>query len=485
VASTALARYAPTRARVLTGAFLLLCVSLIAVYPFLSSTGRDVVFLMFSWGVMIPVAVCVSRSAPTARLPWWLLLAALAAGAVGSTVRRVPDLQSLGPAAAPVLDSIGNALMLAAALAIVARRGRYDIGGLIDTTIMSLALGGLLWSVLLLPHMQESGRTFTATATLFVTVMALCGALGALVRLMETDAEHIRALRFLLGALALHLSACVLLALWTAPQAAVIARMMFMAAYLSLGIFALDRSAARLVQPSAPPRDVLGPRRLVFLGVALAAVPLVTAVRALWGYPVDALFLAIGSVVLAPLVLLRIGLLSAERHRSEAALRHLATHDPLTGVLNRREFTERLNTQLRAGNDCVLVFCDLDGFKKVNDQLGHHAGDRILVEVAQRLLGCIRDNDFVGRFGGDEFLVLFRGAGEHDVPRLCARIRDVVSKPFQENAGGLAISVGAVASEAVLREQSAADDLIRRADKAMYAAKQPRLTITQLPAGVS
>jgi diguanylate cyclase (GGDEF)-like protein len=187
---------------------------------------------------------------------------------------------------------------------------------------------------------------------------------------------------------------------------------------------------------------------------------------------------------MAPLVLLRIGLLSAERNRSETALRHLAAHDPLTGVLNRREFTERLNTQLRSGSDCVLVFCDLDGFKKVNDELGHHAGDRILIEVAQRLLGCIREEDFVGRFGGDEFLVLFRGAGEADVPSLCERIREVVGKPFQENACGLAISVGAVASEAVLREQSAADDLIRRADKAMYAAKQPRITITQLTAGV-
>jgi diguanylate cyclase (GGDEF)-like protein len=282
-----------------------------------------------------------------------------------------------------------------------------------------------------------------------------------------------------------HLSSCVLLALWTAPQASVIGRMMFMTAYLSLGICALDRSSARLTRPGAPPRDVLGVGRLVFLGVALAAVPLVAGARVLFGYPVDALFLAIGSAAIAPLVLLRIGLLSAERNRSEAALRHLAAHDPLTGVLNRREFTDRLSAELRSDRECVLVFCDLDGFKKVNDRFGPPAGDRLLVEVAQRLLVCIRDQDFVGRFGGDEFLVLFRGAGEDDVSRLCERIRDVIGKPFQESACGLTISVGAVASQAVRREQVAADELIRHADKAMYAAKQPRLTIASLPAGIS
>ena len=467
----------------MAGALLLICAALIAAYPFLSPSGRNVVFLVFAWGVLVSAAVVVKRTEARARFPWQVLFVALAICAVASTVRRLPVLSDQAPFLYPTLDTIGNALLLATALAMVARRGRNDIGGLIDTTIVSLALGGLLWSVLLLPHMEQAGRPFADKATLFVTVMALCGALGALVRLMETDTEHIRALRFLLGALAFHLSACVLLALWTAPQAAVVGRMMFMAAYLSVGVFALDRSAARLARPGAPPRDVLGTGRLIFLGAALAAVPLVTGARALLGYPVDALFLAVGSVAMAPLVLLRIGRLSAERNRSEAALRHLAAHDPLTGVLNRRAFTERLSTQLRTGDDCVLIFCDLDGFKTINDNFGHPAGDRLLIEVAQRLLGCIRDGDFVGRFGGDEFLVLFRGAGEADVPRLCERIRDVVAIPFQGSTSGLTISVGAVASEASKREYSAAEELIRHADNAMYASKQPRLAFAPAQGG--
>jgi diguanylate cyclase (GGDEF)-like protein len=465
----------------LTGALLLICAALIAVYPLLSLVGRDVVFLVFSWGALAASAVVVRRTEAGARLPWQVLFVALAVGAVASTLRRVPALAEQSANLYPILDSIGNALLLAAALAVVARRGRNDIGGLIDTTIVSLALGGILWSLLLLPHMEATDRTFSATATLFVTVMALCGALGALVRLLETDTEHIRALRFLLGALSVHLAACVLLALWTNEQGSVVGRMMFMTAYLCVSLFALDRSATRLAQPGPPPRDVLGPGRLVFLGAALVAVPLVTGARALMGYPVDALFLAIGSAAMVPLVLLRIGRLSAERHRSEAALRHLAAHDPLTGVLNRREFTERLSAQLRQGDDCVLIFCDLDGFKTVNDRFGHTAGDRLLVEVAQRLRGCIRENDFVGRFGGDEFLVLFRGAGAADMPRLCDRIRDVVAKPFHESACGLTISVGAVASEAARREHSAAEELIRHADMAMYASREPRLAIAQQP----
>jgi diguanylate cyclase (GGDEF)-like protein len=202
------------------------------------------------------------------------------------------------------------------------------------------------------------------------------------------------------------------------------------------------------------------------------------------GYPVDARFLAIGSVAMAPLVMVRIGRLAAERNRSEAALRHLAAHDPLTGVLNPRAFTERLSAHLRTGEECVLVFCDLDGFKAINDRFGHPAGDRLLVEVAQRLLGCIREDDFVGRFGGDEFLVLFRGTGEADVARLSDRIREVVANPFQESTCGLTISVGAVASRAIKREPIAAEELIRHADNAMYASKQPRLAIARPPAGL-
>ncbi len=452
----------------------------IAAYPFLAQRGRDVVFLCFAWGAMIPVIIVERRSLPEARFPWRVLLVALGLGGIASTVRRVPGWEEVAAQTVPVLDAVGNGLMLVAALAVVARRGRGDIGGLIDTTIVSLALGGLLWSVLLLPHMEAGNRAFGAKATLFVTVMALCGALGALVRLIETDTERLRPLRFLLGALALHLSSCVLLTVWNTPTASVIGRMLFMTAYLSLGVFALDRSTAKLMQPGAPPRDALGPRRLVFLGAAMAAVPLVAGVRVLWGNPVDALFLALGSAAMAPLVMVRIGLLSAETDRSGQMLRHLAAHDPLTGVLNRREFTERLCARLRSGEQCVLVFCDLDGFKKVNDELGHQAGDRLLIEVANRLSACVSDKDSVGRFGGDEFLVLFSDAGEAELGPLCERIRQAIGKPFQENIEGLTISVGAVASNT-----GEAEELIRRADNAMYAAKQPRLAIEPIAAGIA
>ena len=102
-----------------------------------------------------------------------------------------------------------------------------------------------------------------------------------------------------------------------------------------------------------------------------------------------------------------------ELERSRAALHEEATHDPLTGLANRRLFYDRLQQAIRHahryGGKVGILYVDLDRFKDINDQHGHHVGDAVLTEVAKRLTSSIRDSDSVARLGGDEFVVLLEG----------------------------------------------------------------------------
>ncbi len=163
--------------------------------------------------------------------------------------------------------------------------------------------------------------------------------------------------------------------------------------------------------------------------------------------------------------------------RVEAAqqLLHIATHDTLTGLANRRMLTERLSHALaraeRTGEAVAVLFIDLDGFKSVNDRHGHGAGDEVLRDVATRLRRIARATDFVARLGGDEFVILLDTDVHPGSPSMLAeRVFDALSAPCRFTGGEAPIgaSIG-VAMHPPLSNLAA--DLIRRADAAMYEAK--------------
>lgn len=163
--------------------------------------------------------------------------------------------------------------------------------------------------------------------------------------------------------------------------------------------------------------------------------------------------------------------------RVEAAqqLLHIATHDTLTGLANRRMLTERLSHALaraeRTGEAVAVLFIDLDGFKSVNDKHGHGAGDEVLRDVASRLRRIARATDFVARLGGDEFVILLDTDVHPGSPSMLAeRVFDALSAPCRFTGGEAPIgaSIG-VAMHPPLSNLAA--DLIRRADAAMYEAK--------------
>jgi diguanylate cyclase (GGDEF)-like protein len=172
--------------------------------------------------------------------------------------------------------------------------------------------------------------------------------------------------------------------------------------------------------------------------------------------------------------------LAGQRRRAEQALRRMASHDALTGLPNRAACRERVTADLAhlrtanaAGPALAVLFADLDGFKPVNDRLGHAAGDELLIQVAARLRGCVREQDLVSRFGGDEFVVVCRDPDPRAaVEAICARIREMVERPL--TVGGETVRIGLSLGVAFADPAVTTDDLIGRADLAMYAAKQSK-----------
>ncbi len=164
-----------------------------------------------------------------------------------------------------------------------------------------------------------------------------------------------------------------------------------------------------------------------------------------------------------------------ERVRLEEELTHQAFHDGLTDLANRALFRDRLDQALarseRSKDVLAVLLVDLDGFKQVNDSLGHGAGDHLLQEVARRFAKVTRPADTLARLGGDEFALLLEGTGEQGAIGIARRLLELVSEPI--SIAGRELRLGASIGIVVHEDASAdGEDLVRHADVAMYAAKE-------------
>ncbi|MBB0245871.1 diguanylate cyclase [Streptomyces alkaliphilus] len=201
-----------------------------------------------------------------------------------------------------------------------------------------------------------------------------------------------------------------------------------------------------------------------------------------------------------------------ERKRHEQALAHRASHDALTGLPNNAELRQRLGSRICArprdpfahrstdafegfgtpapppydhhehvlepdapgadGKGLAVLFCDLDGFKSINDTFGHHSGDTVLREVARRLRECVRDDDTVARLGGDEFVVLADGLGPADASDLAVRLRGAVIPPI--HLDGRSVRVGASFGIGWASCGRSIEEILQSADQRMYIEKRAR-----------
>jgi diguanylate cyclase (GGDEF)-like protein/PAS domain S-box-containing protein len=164
-----------------------------------------------------------------------------------------------------------------------------------------------------------------------------------------------------------------------------------------------------------------------------------------------------------------------ERKTLEERLVHQATHDALTGLPNRLILNEHLALSLarakRTNEQVGVIFCDLDRFKIVNDSLGHETGDRLLKAVARRMSTALRETDVVGRFGGDEFVVLVSGPDESAIREAANRLQAIFVEPFDIGLGRPYASSGSIGI-ALSTPESTPETLLRDADVAMYRAKE-------------
>jgi diguanylate cyclase (GGDEF)-like protein/putative nucleotidyltransferase with HDIG domain len=160
---------------------------------------------------------------------------------------------------------------------------------------------------------------------------------------------------------------------------------------------------------------------------------------------------------------------AVESARRLEDMRHLAEHDPLTGLRNRREFEPRLLERLRGIGGVALLVCDLDNFKRINDSLGHEAGDEVLRRFSDVLRNSTRGTDVPTRLGGEEFAILLPGASGNEALAVAERLRLAVRKEFGGFPAAVSVSIGVAASSP---ELGTAVDLMRAANRALYAAKR-------------
>lgn len=232
------------------------------------------------------------------------------------------------------------------------------------------------------------------------------------------------------------------------------------------------------------------PELVSWASVLLPYIPLMLSVVVIMtttgdpetGGPVQAV-----ALVLVAAVMVRQFLADRENRRLLNTIADRATHDPLTGLANRTLFGERLARMLGNGSPAAVLALDLNGFKQVNDTLGHAAGDVVLVQVAERLQSSVRHGDMVARLGGDEFAILIEGRAEQ-ADQVAARVMEGFEVPIV--AGGRAVAVGvsigiAVAPDGQDGPPPTAEGLVEQADLAMYAKRSAgRRAADQPAAGV-
>ncbi len=402
-----------------------------------------------------------------------ILTAAAANAVVQVTVGGQQDVTGpLGTAGPP----LGYLALLIGATLLISSRDRRNTGAVLDAALVAVTCTVVLWSGLLRPHLTAIGAGTGRTWAAALIALVLGGILGALARTWMSGRRH-GALGYMLVAIAAtYAGNMTKIATWTSSESrsAWWIGFFWAVAYAALAAAAVHPSANTVTAPAAS--DRLTPRRIAWLGVALLVGPMVACLEDVTDRPVDGVLLAATTLVVVPLVLARVSLLARLHVAAEDRLRHLAQHDELTGVANRRAAETRLRLALDRvaegrSSGAVVAFADLDDFKSINDRLGHQVGDRVLAELAARLRAHLRGEDTVARFGGDEFVMICEG----DPARLEERVRDLVTAALADpvDVDGVRLPCRASVGTVVVRsgERVSADEVLSTADARMYQQK--------------
>jgi diguanylate cyclase (GGDEF)-like protein len=362
-------------------------------------------------------------------------------------------------------------LVVGFVLLVRGRRGR-DLAGVVDAAIVATGLGLVLWVFVLHPIAADSTTStlerFISTAYPAMDAMLL----ALLARLFTSGGTRTPSIRLLALAGLLLLAADVaysLLTLYSDYESGVLDAG-WLLSYVTWAAAALHPSMRRSgMLRDTDGRTRVGRSRLVVLAVSSLLAPAMLLVPGVGADRGNQIAIAAGAVVLFLLVVLRMAGFVAEVQRQAGQLEDLAMQDDLTGLANRRRFEQQLAAALATGRPQVALL-DLNGFKTVNDRLGHSVGDRLLSELARRIVAGLGDDVLVARMGGDEFAVLLPSAGADEADALVDGLGATLRRPIA--AGEHQLLIGASIGVA---DGAGTDDpfeVLRRADVAMYAAKE-------------
>ncbi len=464
------------------------------------STAKNLVYLAIGLASTVLVLWAIRTRRPVERLGWYLLAAANACFMLGDGIWNVYDLLN----SVPPLPSWADVLYLAgypflfAGVFRVSRSRR--IAGFrearVDAAMVCIGATALLWQLIIGSYAHDETLSgLGKLVTMAYPVMDL-GVVFILVNSMMAGTGRRAAEKLLWIAMLLiavgDLAYDILVANsgYTAgdPVDAT-----FMLSYVFIAAAAWHPSVA---EPSPEIKDSRGGRSwLVLVATAGVVSPVILISGSLFGFRVDVAVLAATSIALVGLTLLRTDwLLHRLRERTseleqrgeslsrslatqqalEADLRHQAFHDSLSGLPNRSLLHDRVQHALEASprlrGMVALLFCDLDGFKSVNDSLGHQFGDELLTVVGKRLASVVRPGDTVARLGGDEFAILLEDIDSVDaVTAIADRIVAVLRQPAV--VSGRQIHLTTSVGVAFAGAGSTTESLLSEADAAMYEAK--------------
>ena len=429
------------------------------------------VYNVLGLSAAVLVIVGVRRNRPRRPGLWYFFAAALAFSALGDIVYDIQYFVfgvETFPAPADVPYLLAYPLFAAGVFRMIKGRisGR-DRAGLLDAATVSTSLALLTWSFLMRPiAVDESLSALDRLAALAYPAGDLL-LLIMLVRLLTTPGARTASYAMLIAALVAELVSdvgyAVINMFTTYTDGVLDAGWLLM--YLLWAAAALHPSMRALSEVAPDRAERFTPRRLALLAVASLLAPLVLTVQGLTdARTIDWPAVAISSVVLFLLVLLRMGGLIARVQDQAAQLRALAHNDQLTGVPNRRAWDLELSREMakatRSGEAVVVALLDLDHFKQFNDGFGHPAGDRLLKEAAAAWRDQMRGGDLLARYGGEEFGVLIVGQPLETVVALLDRMRRVTPH-------GQSFSAGVT----VWDGEEMPEQLVARADEALYRAK--------------
>jgi len=441
--------------------------------------SRDLVCSLVAASSAGAVLESVRRNRPDHPGAWYVLAGGMGSWAVGMA------LFSLHKHANPIVTfpSFADAAFLAAypllagALLMFARsRGReLRPTALLDSGILTLGLGLLSWVFLIQPIWAADGdstlRRLVAIAYPLGNVL-LFGALARLANAPGPGRTMARLLAALVGASLVVQSLVQAVALMPITDTHATSLEPASVAFFVLGGAAVLHPSTRVLSsPAAVAEDTMHVGRIVALAAATMIGPAILVGELIAGVPLHAWVVIVASAMMMLLILARMIRLVRQLQEQAERLVQLADTDLLTGLPNRRALTAEVLARLAdQGRRRALLLLDLDKFKEVNDSLGHHVGDQLLVQVGTRLSKYMRTGDLLARLGGDEFAVLLEDAGHDDATGVADRLRAALAEPFtlEEVALHSSVSIGIA-----LFPDDGTDlgTVLRKADIAMYKAK--------------